>query len=354
MNPNRNMDKIPLDSSKVTTGLDPLSQIRVKKPSGGLQKDNSSQSTASNKKPINIEPKIIEFDFNQYKKTDDMKKSPINQSFFQSPFEDSKIDEKPNITNKTVISTAFKDLKTFGFANDEKMAGEVILETADSSIILNSSMCDGKLILTNYKLHFRPMRTEFYQSYQLRAEFFQMPIMSIEKVGKYPEKKTNYLYLDLQTKDMRVFKFRIPSENFKEGEKVFSLLDSFLTKKKKEHTALDFARYFKNLDLTYKGWEIYDIFREFEREKAEIQNKDGPKTIDNYVLRYFDNSGGQTCSTYPDFIVIPSRVTDEVIYKSSKFRTKERLPVLTYCYRQIINGQIAKTYLWRSSQCKVL
>ena len=181
-----------LGTSKVVKGNDPLSQIRDKKPA-------SIPSKPEPKKPMaDMEPRFIDFDrFN--KKTSDPPKtlnqdpSPVKSPIFNNtPIQEETKAEDP-AKNKQTYS-AFRDMKTFGFLNEERLPGEVILETADSSIILNSSMCDGKLILTNFKLHFRPVRTEFYQSYQLRPEFFQMPIMSIDKLGKYPEKKTNYLY----------------------------------------------------------------------------------------------------------------------------------------------------------------
>ncbi len=330
-------------------GLDPLSQMRDKKTPPNPS--NQEKSVFSKKTEID---RVIEFDkFSKNRNKEEfLDFSPLKNTPHNS--EEIKSEEPLKNAIPKPLYAAFKDMKTFGFSNDEKLPGEIVLETADSSIILNSSMCDGKLILTNFKLHFRPIRSEFYQSYQLRPEFFQMPIMSIEKFGKYPEKKTNYLYLDLQTKDIRLFKFRIPSENFKEGERVFSLLEAFLTKKKKDHTAIDFAQNFKNLDTTYKGWEIYDILKEFAREKADIEiRRDQEKADLIGALRLCDNSTGHICSTYPEYFVVPNKASEELIYKSSKFRTKERVPALTYCYRQIVNGIITRTYLWRSSQCKV-
>ena len=356
-----------LDTSKVLTGLDPLSQIRSKKPppvqnpkQEKPDKLNFFLSYASPKQQ-EIEPRIIDFD--KIKRNNDSINLNVSKPLLDpSPVQPSaKTNQMPIETpedplkNKN-LSTGYKDMKTFGFSNDERLPGELVLETTECSIILNSSKFNGKLVLTNFKLHFRPIKTEFYQSYQLRQEYFQMPIMSIDKIGKYPEKKTNYLYLDLQTKDMRVFKFLIPSEFFKEGEKVFSLLDAFLNRRKKEHIAIDFAQNFKSLDTSYKGWEIYDIIKEFDREKADIdtikkEQENGNK--DPAALRFLDNSSGQICNTYPELIVVPSKTSEDLIYKSSKFRTKERIPALTYCYRQIVNGQITRTYLWRSSQCKV-
>lgn len=337
------MEKNSLDTSKVVTGLDPLSQMR--------SKNNSGPSKPPKKKP-DFEPRILDFDKMNKKPQENETKKLFKDSSPLQPEEIKEKDDNKNFIIKGSNST-FKDMKSLGFTNDERLLGEVILEISEASIILNSSMFDGKLVLTNFKLHFRPNRNEFYQSYQVRPDYFQMPIMFIDKFGKYPEKKTNVLYIDLVTKDLRIFKFRVPSESFKDGEKVFFMLENFLTKKKKEHTAIDYAQNYKQIDQEFKGWKIYDIVNEFNRENADICT-DNNMNNNDFSLRCYDNSNGQTCNTYPETLIVPSKASDDLIIKSSKFRTKERVPALTYCYRQLINGQVTRTYLWRSSQCKVI
>lgn len=341
------MEKNTLDTSKVVTGLDPLSQMR--------SKNNSGPSKPPKNKP-SFEPRILDFD----KMNKKNQENQINQIFKDSSplpahtnsSEDIKEKEENKSTNIKGSNTTLKDMKVLGFTNDERLLGEIVLEFSEASIILNSSMFDGKLVLTNFKLHFKPSRSEFYQSYQVRPEYFQMPIMFIDKFGKYPEKKTNVLYIDLLTKDLRVFKFKVPSESFKDGEKLFFMLESFLTKKKKEHIATDYAPNYKQMDQEFKGWKIYDIIYEFNRENADICTENN-MNMNDFSLRCFDNFNGQTCNTYPETLIVPTKATDDLILKSSKFRTKERIPALTYCYRQMISGQVTRTYLWRSSQCKV-
>jgi len=41
----------------------------------------------------------------------------------------------------------------------------------------------------------------------------------------------------------------------------------------------------------------------------------------------------QLCDTYPKFLFVPSSVSTSILVGSSKFRSKERLPVLTYLHR---------------------
>jgi hypothetical protein len=59
-----------------------------------------------------------------------------------------------------------------------------------------------------------------------------------------------------------------------------------------------------------------------------------------------NNVEGVVCSSYPQRAIVPADMTDEDIEEGSKFRTKERFPVMSYYYKK--NG----TSIWRSSQPK--
>jgi hypothetical protein len=73
--------------------------------------------------------------------------------------------------------------------------------------------------------------------------------MNIMKIEKYIEKKTNVLYLDLNCKDLRVLKFKIPSENVKEGEKLANSFEFF--KKRFDLIAMEFNKFYYELDNRY-------------------------------------------------------------------------------------------------------
>lgn len=59
-----------------------------------------------------------------------------------------------------------------------------------------------------------------------------------------------------------------------------------------------------------------------------------------------NNVEGSVCSSYPQRAVVPANMLDEDIEECSKFRTKERFPVMSYYNRS--NG----ASIWRSSQPK--
>jgi len=59
-----------------------------------------------------------------------------------------------------------------------------------------------------------------------------------------------------------------------------------------------------------------------------------------------NNVEGIVCASYPQRAIVPADMTDEDIEECSKFRTKERFPVMSYYWKK--NG----TSIWRSSQPK--
>jgi len=186
--------------------------------------------------------------------------------------------------------------------------------------------------------------------------------MHIDKVLKSNERKNNFNfpYVEVLTKDYRGFMFRFPGElNIAIGptlmskpyEKIYQLLLSSSYPRFREIYAAQFAFSLKNLDDEHKGWELYNVKEEFLRQGLDIVYNPMEKDVSN--LRYIDNQNGRICSTYPFLLVMPSKMTDETVQKSAAFRSRERLPVLTYCYQNKAgNNKINKIYLWRSSQCK--
>ena len=158
-------------------------------------------------------------------------------------------------------------------------------------------------------------------------------MLSISKIDKYLEKKTNILYLDILIKDFRLLKFKISGETVKEGERMFQLLESL--RRQREYYSSEFLKNYPLLDNSYQ----YDILTEFKR--MDILDS-SIKIIDNNI-----------CGTYPELIGVPNRLSDDNIIKCAKFRSRERLPILVYCHRQIVSGNLIRTYLWRASQCKV-
>jgi hypothetical protein len=62
-----------------------------------------------------------------------------------------------------------------------------------------------------------------------------------------------------------------------------------------------------------------------------------------------DNHDFQLSPTYPPYLIVPAKLTAAEIAKCAKFRTKERLPMLTFFYQYKPNNYAS---LFRCSQTK--
>lgn len=71
-----------------------------------------------------------------------------------------------------------------------------------------------------------------------------------------------------------------------------------------------------------KTWSKFDLLREFKRQG--VPNK--------YWLVSNLNVGYQLCETYPRHLLVPAKSNESMLKSSASFRSKCRLPVLTYRY----------------------
>ncbi|VDN06258.1 unnamed protein product [Thelazia callipaeda] len=83
-----------------------------------------------------------------------------------------------------------------------------------------------------------------------------------------------------------------------------------------------------NFSKTIKrGWDRFDWSVEFARQ--------GIGTVDNQKWKITNfNAGYKYCDTYPECICVPSATATQTLIGSCKFRSRARLPALTYFYRQ--------------------
>ncbi len=52
------------------------------------------------------------------------------------------------------------------------------------------------------------------------------------------------------------------------------------------------------------------------------------------LSQIFDNSDWRLSDTYPRYLALPARMTEAEIVSAAAFRSKNRLPVITYIHRQ--------------------
>ena len=173
-------------------------------------------------------------------------------------------------------------------------------------------------------------------------EFNLLEIKNFNNTQKYSYEET---WVEINLKDSRIFILNLlQKEKLKE---FLEILDNFSTPIQTSlyfrHAFFEYNKYEKelrdNANISYpkiykSGWDIYNFYDEFKRQKVDLKN-------DYEIL---DNSNFNFCETYPSKIIVP-KISQDKIEKCANFRKKKRLPTLTYRYT---NGYC----IWRSSQTK--
>ena len=205
-------------------------------------------------------------------------------------------------------------------------------KTIDSEIIIRDYECEIKFN--------KNIPKDLLDSLHFTHKYFQFPIFYFFKGNFNEDSKINTITL----KDYRSFK--IKSEN----ELVINKL------KDAAHTNKDFINYatlYKDLqkkrNILYQvdGWDLYNPKNEYERQGVEFS--------DSKFCLSDKNKDYSLCDTYPNLIVIPSVFNNDEITKVATYRTKNRFPILSYCYNTNKNKNKKmgiKSYLYRSAQIK--
>lgn len=80
-----------------------------------------------------------------------------------------------------------------------------------------------------------------------------------------------------------------------------------------------FTKLLYNFD---NSWRIYDPYRELQRQGILLANS-------NWRITEI-NRNYQLCPTYPSVVAVPQSCSDDMLFKASHFRSKKRLPVLSW------------------------
>ena len=162
-----------------------------------------------------------------------------------------------------------------------------------------------------------------------------------KRLEKTSDKKNPKNYtLEITTKDLRTLKFIILNEQVK----FYANLNNFLFQK--DHNQIyNFVYKYREIQEknTEEGWKIFNPFIEFARQGLDFIESRGLKES---IL----NKNYGLCRTYPDYLVFPSTLSDSEIRDASNYRTKNRLPTLSYFYNP--NNKKLVGSIWRSSQNK--
>jgi myotubularin-related protein 1/2 len=247
-----------------------------------------------------------------------------------------------------------KKLKDEFVANKEEMRKKLGLLDCESIVFKGDATFRkendfnnfGLIILTEFRFIFQFLEKNSEKE-KFKDDFFKIPFLLFEKLTK-GEQKSTYLPFTIKVRDGRKLKFFINEKN----KDIFEELNSRAFPKKFD--LFEFPKILNdnlNKNPQFKalnGWNIYDFNKEFLRQGVIF---DDP----NCHFRICQiNKDFKNIPTYPQLLVEPKNLSDDIILKASKHRTKGRVPTLSYYFDNKINGVNSDKIsgIWRSSQFK--
>lgn len=94
--------------------------------------------------------------------------------------------------------------------------------------------------------------------------------------------------------------------------------------------AFDYKPNVLEKNLAHNGWGMYDPVHEYERQG--LTGEFWRLSTINQEYRF--------CPSYPDSIVVPGLISDNVLKHASKFRSKQRIPAIVYRHRSGPNHNV--------------
>lgn len=185
----------------------------------------------------------------------------------------------------------------------------------------------GFIFLTNYRLIFIAHKNgvlNLEMSGIVLDRVFQVvqvPLLMINKIHRFKDDEK----FSLHCKNLRIVKFSLDkSAAWNSGflRVLHSLAFPNDVIDKNAYVMLKGNPYSKNNALI-NGWRIYDPLMEFRRQGI----------ISNPLFRVFLNSYN-FIPTYPHTLIIPTGVTDEQMVEIVKFRSKGRIPAVTWYHKR--------------------
>ena len=336
---NLNTDNNTNFNNKFTNffGVDPNANINnnnimINNNTQNIQNNNQLNQNNSNEKPKSSSS-MLDY-FQKKSNMQNLTNNNLNQNNLAFP--------PMNQNNAKPLEPDKDFLKGFELINGEKT-----INWSRCMIKLEKGPYPCKVLLTEYRLYIIPELDKSYSNY-FPKNYFSLLIHKIKKINRIQKPQTFEFILEITMNDERnillIFKDGI---NFIEDlpQNLSRLLSNLETPL---FSQLAF-QYNKNNPLSKKpnfedGWNLYNAEKEYQRmglteiTYAQDQNKLFRKTSlnENYLL----------CSTYPTFLITVAAINDNDLREAAQFRTKQRLPVLSYYYYN------SRGTIWRSSQPK--
>ena len=168
--------------------------------------------------------------------------------------------------------------------------------------------------------------------------YYSFPLLYISRcVSNSSVFGSNKYCKEITLKDNRDFIFKFPPKAFDEFNEI---IETFaLPEKSKYYFNYAYSFYQSENGLMDEfNLKIYKFSKEFKRQEIDFSTEKKFKILNNSDFKF--------CETYPKKLIVPYDMSDEDLVQSAQFRTKNRIPTLTYRYKK------NKCCIWRSSQTK--
>jgi len=238
-------------------------------------------------------------------------------------------------------------------------AEQVLVHIAQATYVsVNQDLLVGALRVTNFRLHFEPgnhsganERRWLFQE----PSMFNVPLGCVERVARttgnmvVSSRARDSLYVHLSCKDFRKLTFRFAT--VADAARVFDLVrvSAFPISEGqglKWLFALEHGKAcLKSSMQASEGWKLYDVANEMTRQGVF---KSPSEVASSRYWRISDlNRAYGFCPSYPAKLVVPSTTSDQDLLAVANFRSKGRIPALTWL------SQKSQGSIWRCSQPKV-
>ena len=119
----------------------------------------------------------------------------------------------------------------------------------------------------------------------LREKYLQVPMAFVTKSEKHHDKASSCVYLDIQSKEGQLYRYRVNELFTEEVVALMNYIDIFAFPYQKQNFfAFEHGKNDMKLEEKYEGWKIYDIEKEFKRQGvvfkslADSQHANSPTT----------------------------------------------------------------------------
>lgn len=225
--------------------------------------------------------------------------------------------------------------------NGEEFPRDKEHATRDISIMFvlpDNRVINGKLYITNFRLHFKSNELHQISSDQPCFIIIDLPlglINRIEKIGHQSSKHVNFYGLSISCKNGRRLRFAHTNDKNSRRE-IYEILQTYAFPL--NHRLEYFAFVYKLNCNDINGWNVYDPKKEYER-MGVLQSSDWRISTINKDFRF--------CETYPKLLVVPDSISDERLKEIGEFRSKHRIPVVSWIK---YDSKTFRAALLRSSQ----